>query len=120
ALARKLGVSLPPPRTAVVAVDKQQVKVHVAEELKRRYEQRLERARLAQIEHYVKVADEALAEDNPAAAANALRIASSLAPDDRELAERLTEVQNRANVELAQSYLEQALYEERTGRLQEA
>lgn len=121
ALARKLGVSAPPPRaSAPPPPDKEQVRGYIAEELKRRYEQRLVMARDKQIELYRHAADAALAEKNPVSAANALRIATSLAPDDVELRERLEQVQQLANVELAQSYLDQARYEEQSGRLLEA
>jgi curved DNA-binding protein CbpA len=120
ALARKLGVSTPPERAAAPSLDKAQLKEYVADELRRRYEQRIELAREKQVEHYVAVAEQALQEKNVASAANALRVAASLAPDDAELAARLEQVQQQVNVELSQSYLEQALYEQRSGRLIEA
>ncbi len=63
---------------------------------------------------------QAMAEKNVVSAANALRIATSLAPDDQALTARLDEVQQRANQELADSYLDQAKYEERSGRPLEA
>jgi tetratricopeptide (TPR) repeat protein len=53
-------------------------------------------------------------------ATNALRIAASLAPADGPLSERLREVESRAAAGLAESYLEQARYEEREGRWLEA
>jgi tetratricopeptide (TPR) repeat protein len=96
------------------------VREQVTEDLRRRYEQRLSAARGDQIQHYIDVADAALTEKNVVSAANALRIATSLAPDDKALAARLEEVQLRANQELADSYLDQAQYEERNGRKLEA
>lgn len=122
ALARKLGrpsgrmprVSSNPPTSAPVSRES------VAEDLKRRYEQRFANIKTRQIERYVEVADHALLEDNPVSAANALRIAVSLAPEDAALKARLDDIQARANSELAQSYLDQAQYEERSGRLAEA
>jgi tetratricopeptide (TPR) repeat protein len=86
------------------------------EELKRRYEQRMFQARDRQVQHYVSSADQALGDSDAVAAANALRIAVSLSPDDRALSERLAEVQKQAAVQLADSYLEQATYEERDSR----
>jgi curved DNA-binding protein CbpA len=117
ALARKLGIST---RPSAPPIDKTELKAQATDELRRRYELRMEAARSRQIEQYVSVADQALAEKNPASAANALRVAVSLAPHDGELAARLDQVQQQVNVELAQSYLEQAIYEERSGRLVEA
>jgi curved DNA-binding protein CbpA len=120
ALARKLGVSMPPARSSTPPPDKAAMKEYVAEELKRRYEQRLTLARDKQIVLYTEAADKALEEKNPVSAANALRIAVSLAPEDLALQARLEDVQQQANVELAQSYLDQARYEEHNGRLLEA
>jgi tetratricopeptide (TPR) repeat protein len=122
ALARKLGrpsgrmakVSSNPPTSAPVSRES------VAEDLKRRYEQRLSSLKTRQVERYVEAADKALLENNPVSAANALRIAVSLAPEDGALQARLDDIQARANSELAQSYLDQAQYEERSGRLAEA
>lgn len=121
ALARKLGLSAPPPRpSAAPPPDKEAIKSYVADELRRRYEQRLNMARDKQIALYLEAADKALEEKNALSAANALRVALSLSPDDEALERRLEEVQQQANVELAQSYLDQARYEERNGRLLEA
>ena len=53
-------------------------------------------------------------------ASNALKIASSLAPEDTALASRFAEVQAQAATTLASNYLEQAQYEEREGRFAEA
>ena len=115
-LARKLGRSPSSPK----AVDAAQIRERVAEDLKRRYEERLTAARAHQVRHYVEAADEALRANNPVSAANALRIAVSLAPEDKELVERLEQVQQQAAADMADSYIEQALYEERSGRFVEA
>ncbi|MCB9577272.1 MAG: DnaJ domain-containing protein [Polyangiaceae bacterium] len=127
ALARKLRGSIPPgqrssapPAPSAPPASKAQVQEHVAEDLRRRYEQRLVTARGDQVQRYVDAAEAALKERNVVNAANALRIAASLAPDDQSLADRLQEVQQRANTELADSYLDQARYEERNGRPLEA
>jgi curved DNA-binding protein CbpA len=84
-----------------------------AEELKRRYQDRVEAARDRQVEVYTRAAAQALEKGDTVGASNALRIAVSLAPDDTELALRLNEVAGRAKHELAASYVEQAEYEER-------
>ncbi|MEZ4225008.1 MAG: DnaJ domain-containing protein [Polyangiaceae bacterium] len=123
ALARKLGAATMPPRTAAApppSARSPQVQEMVADELKRRYEDRLERAREGQIRKYREAADEAIANKDILSAANALRIAASLNPDDKGLADEVAEVQERANQELSETYLDQARYEERSGRFREA
>ncbi len=124
ALARKLGAtgmqararSSAPPASSRSPVAQEMV----ADGLKRRYEQRLASARESQIEKYRTAAEQALAKNDVVAAASSLRIASSLVPEDEELADQLEEIQEKANLELAESYLEQARYEERSGRFLEA
>ena len=118
ALARKLGHStVPPPRTpstpSIAAT-------HAADELKSRYEDRLLRARHEQRGHYVAMSEEAAARNDLAAAANALRIACSLAPDDLELAERLGNLERRAASELWEAYVERGKYAALEGRHAEA
>lgn len=123
ALARKLRTSgNPGPRSsgtmpAVRApVDKDFLKQQVAEGLKVRFASQAERSTAAQVEHYLDAAEQAARDKDPLSAANALRIASQLAPDNDELAGRLAEAQAKAAAELADNYLEQARYEEREGR----
>jgi curved DNA-binding protein CbpA len=84
-----------------------------ADELKRRYQGRVQAARDRQIEVYTRAAKQALDKGDNVGAANALRIAASLAPEDSALAAQLNEVAGRAKHELSASYLEQAAYEER-------
>jgi curved DNA-binding protein CbpA len=122
ALARKLGRSTLSPRDGMPepAAASQPSKEYVAHDLKRRYEERLLSARTTQIRHYLSQAEQALGEKNNVAAANALRIAASLAPDDTSIAERLSDVQSQADAELSKSYLEQAEYEEKSGRALDA
>jgi Flp pilus assembly protein TadD len=62
---------------------------------------------------YTRAAQQALDKGDHVGAANALRIAVSLAPDDQTLAARLNEVSGKARAELSTSYVEQAEYEER-------
>ncbi len=126
ALARKLGRSSLPsgsekaPDAAEIEEQRQflkeqdvQRKEWAGDELKRRYQDRVVAARDRQVEVYTRAAQAALDKGDSVGAANALRIAVSLAPDDAELALRLTEVAGRAKHELSASYLQQAEYEER-------
>ncbi len=92
----------------------------VADDVRRRYEDRLSQARGTQIDHYRRAAETALAANDPVAAANSLRIAAGLAPEDAELAAHFEQVQAQANATLAESYLEQAQYEQRNGHYAEA
>jgi tetratricopeptide (TPR) repeat protein len=127
ALARKLGRS---PTPAVSAQDskgpvelepeRQQLaqegavgKGWAADELKRRYQDRVQAARDRQVEVYTRAAKVALDKGDNVGAANALRIAVSLAPNDEDLALQLNEVAGKAKHELAASYVAQAEYEER-------
>ena len=120
AFSRKLvGSSLPPKRTS--KPDQTAVNAEaVADDLRRRYEARLSNAKTAQIKRYTDVAESALKDGDLLSASNALRIASSLDPDDQGLAERLEKLRTKANAELAENYFEQARYEEQAGRFAEA
>lgn len=124
ALARKLGRSPLPSsdehttdlgeaEREQLAHEDQQRKEWAAEELKRRYQDRVKAARDRQIEVYTRAAKQALDKGDHVGAANALRIATSLTPDDSALAAQLSEVAGKAKQELSSSYLEQAEYEER-------
>jgi curved DNA-binding protein CbpA len=112
ALARKLGHSSWPPSASsssqqIPAVSEA---ARAAEELKRRYEQRVGQARDEQIQHYVALSAEAAARNELVAAANALRIACSLAPDNLEFAGDLAELERRVAESLWESYLDRAKY----------
>jgi tetratricopeptide (TPR) repeat protein len=124
ALARKLGRSPAPAdspvdaeaeslRASQLAAQDAQRHDWAAEELKRRYQDRVHAARDRQIEVYTRAAAQAQARNDFVGAANALRIAVSLAPEDTTLVEQLSEVSGKAKFDLAASYLEQAEYEER-------
>lgn len=88
--------------------------------LKRRYEQRIEHATLAQAQKYVAAAEEALAKNDLVAAASAFSIAVKFAPDDVGLAMRYQEIKNQADKILCESYEKQAIYEERAQHWPEA
>ncbi|HKY38318.1 MAG TPA: DnaJ domain-containing protein [Polyangiaceae bacterium] len=87
-----------------------------ADELKRRYQERVQAARDRQVEAYTSAAKQALSKGDSVGAANALRIAASLSPSDTGLTAQLNEVAGKATRELAASYLAQAEYEERDER----
>jgi len=124
ALARKLGMSMPPAgRTSLAPPDPQALAAArdaATADIKRRYEQRVTELKERQVQHYVDSADRAEVAGDFVSATNALRIASSLAPADAGMRTRLTELEIRAAAGLADSYLEQAQYEEREGRFPEA
>src|SRR4030095_10531095 len=76
--------------------------------------------RQRQVQRYLDAASEAEARRDLVSATNALRIATSLNPEDKSLEARLRDTETRAANGLAESYLEQAQYEEREGRWLEA
>jgi curved DNA-binding protein CbpA len=137
ALARKLGMSVPPGARSssgsgerpVVSSDRpsdrgavstRETREAAADDLKRRYEQRVSELKRRQVDTYLHSAERSLQSKDLISAANAMKIAVSLAPGDIRLRERLDEIQLQAAVTLATSYLEQAQYEEREGRFAEA
>jgi len=125
ALARKLGrpgAATSSDSTPNLAAEEQRQKLAAegvvrqewaADELKRRYQDRIQAARDRQVDVYIKAAKQALDKRDHVGAANALRIAVSLAPNDTALQEQLNEVAGKAKHELSASYVEQAEYEER-------
>jgi hypothetical protein len=125
ALARKLGVSMPPPgmRVSVVPADPQvqaAAREAAAADVKRRYEQRVAELKERQVQHYIEAANQSERTGDLVSATNALRIAASLAPGDAGTRARLAELEVKAAAGLADGYLEQAQYEEREGRYREA
>jgi len=125
ALARKLGHSSippsgPPSSAAISSVPPSAAASRAAEELRQRYAERLARAREEQRAHYVALSNEAAARNDLAAAANALRVACSLAPDNLELAGDLAELERRAAAGMWESYAERAKYAALEGRPDEA
>jgi curved DNA-binding protein CbpA len=131
ALARKLGgrnvsgtmaaaqpaASVPPPTSGPTSSAPHE---RAGENLKRRYDQRVTQAREKQAERLLINARTSLANKDPLAAVNGLRIAATLVPDNPEISARLQEAQTEATILLADHYLTQAQYEEREGRLVDA
>jgi tetratricopeptide (TPR) repeat protein len=91
-----------------------------AAEIKRRYEERVTELKQRQVQHYVDAAAKAESAGDLVSATNAVRIASSLSPGDDAIKTRLAELEAKAASGLADSYVEQAQYEEREGRFVEA
>ena len=88
--------------------------------LKRRYEERVENATIAQSRKYIQAAETALSKNDLVAAASSLHIATRFAPDDTALAMRYQEVKNDADKILCDSYIKQASYEQRSQHWPEA
>jgi curved DNA-binding protein CbpA len=88
--------------------------------LRRRYEERVTLAKGVEARKYVKNAEAALATNDPVAAANALRIALTLSPEDPDLQRRAQEAQTKADVLLSETYLRQARYEEKSEQWDQA
>lgn len=147
ALARKLlGSSAPPPRSTTPPAHEAQpsttpapsrdlpgsapeshgppaptsAQALAAAELKQRYAAGIGDARRRQRDHYEVLAAEALRVGDLVAAVNALRIASTLTPDDASLRERLASLERRAASELSDTYAERAHAAARDGHLAEA
>jgi len=121
ALARKLGHSpLPSSASSSQQIPAVTDAGRAADELKRRYEQRMAQARDERISHYVALCAEATARNDLVAAANMLRIACSLAPENRELSGDLAELERRVAESLWESYLERAKYAAVEGKHAEA
>lgn len=129
ALARKLGgrtmsgsfanpVRTPTP--APIPQQRSEASTRAVDDLKRRYEQRVSHAREQRAERYLTNARESLAKKDPVSAANSLRIAQNLVPENVELTARLQEAQTEAEALLSGHYQAQAEYEEREGRMAEA
>lgn len=124
AAARARVSTIPPPSQAQGTVAPAQkgpdAARAAAETLKARYDAAVVAARRQQIERFKDAARTALEKNDYAAAANAYRIATTLDPDDAELARQSEETQKAAAVALAEGYLKQAEYEVSQERWAEA
>ncbi|WP_437613967.1 DnaJ domain-containing protein [Sorangium sp. So ce834] len=94
--------------------------MRAVEVLKARYDSARNEAVRNQIARYSEAARGALERNDYASAANAYRIAASLAPEDAALQKASADVQRLAAVALADGYLKQAQYEAQNGRWVEA
>lgn len=83
-------------------------------------EGRVVEVRAERVRQLVAQADQALASKNLLSAANALRLAVSLSPDDKALADKFATVERDAAATLAERYVEQAQYDEQRSHWAEA
>jgi curved DNA-binding protein CbpA len=127
ALARKLGVtrSSAPPESrhsappSSVSGGSAAAAAAAAQELKRLRDASIDQGRRSHVRKYVESA-EAQLKDNPAAAANAYRLALTIEPNNPDIIKGHEEASKLAAVALAGGYLKQAQYEARSGHWREA
>ncbi len=124
ALARKLGgtrSSVPPTegRISAAPTSSQASIQAAAKELKRRHDVIAGDSRRSQARRYVDAANASM-KTNPAAAANALRLALTMDPDNAQIAAAHREAAKAAAVALADGYLKQGDYESRNNQWPEA
>jgi hypothetical protein len=119
ALARKLGISrgsFPPDvRRSAPPPDPITSREAAAKELKRRHDIIAAEKRRTQARRYVEAGTAAL-RDNPAAAANAFRLALALEPDNPDIIRAHRDATQQAAIALADGYLKQGDYESRNGQ----
>jgi len=80
--------------------------------LRRRYEERMERAKQSEARKFAGQAETAMAAGDLVAAANAFRIAANLTKSDADLEKRAIEARTKADAMLSETYTRQAHYEE--------
>jgi tetratricopeptide (TPR) repeat protein len=66
---------------------------------------------------YRALAEQALTDGNLPSSINALKVALSVTPDDKELQGMLASAEQRSDVQMADQYQEQAKYEEQDGQM---
>jgi len=122
ALARRLlgargatSSSSPPPRISVTPPASPTV-AEAMEALRRRYEERVLRAKAVQARRYIANGQVALASGDAISAANAFRVAVTLSPGDAALEQMAGQAQAKADAVLSETYAKQAAYEEKTGQ----
>ncbi len=124
ALARRLlggrqSASSPPPRPSAAPPPVANV-ADAMDALRRRYEERVARAKAMQARRYAAEGEAALARGDTLAAANAFRVATALAPSDTSFEKPAHRAQAQADAVLGAAYAHQAAYEEKTGQWAEA
>jgi tetratricopeptide (TPR) repeat protein len=119
ALARKLGIargSLPPEaRRSAPPEPTPASREAAAQEFRRRHDVMAAEKRRTQARRYVDAGAAAL-KDNPAAAANAYRLALALDPENPDIIRAHREATKQAAIALADGYLKQGDYESRNGQ----
>jgi curved DNA-binding protein CbpA/cytochrome c-type biogenesis protein CcmH/NrfG len=121
-LARKLSgtrraATLPP---APAPAHDPAIQARAAEALRQRHDAAQAEAKRQQLQRYLDMGKGALDKQDFASAANAYRIAASLAPDDAKVQATCAEAMHLADIALADGYWKQARYEEEQGRWAEA
>ena len=118
-LARKLGItraSLPPDvRRSAPPPDQAANREAAQQEFRRRHDLIAAEKRRAQARRYIEAGAAAL-KDNPAAAANAYRLALALDPENPDIVRAHREATHQAAIALADGYLKQGDYESRHGQ----
>jgi hypothetical protein len=120
ALARKLRSSLPPDAQRTSVVPTPVPPAAALKDLVRRRDAAMADGHRLQLRRYVEAAKAATQQNNPAAAANAYRLALAIEPDDPELIRAYQETAKIASAALADGYLKQADYEARTSKWTDA
>ncbi len=119
-LARKMGrAKATTTSTNSPQVTREQVRKAAKNDLRSRYEAR-KNTRRSRTEKYRKVAAEARASGDWAAAVNSIGLATESDPDDTTLSVLLDEYQKDADRALAPKFVEQAKYEEKDARFERA
>jgi curved DNA-binding protein CbpA len=119
-LARKLSGTMRRPTPPPVVEPDLAAQQRAADALIAHHEARVDDARRAQLQRHLDQGKASLAQKQFAAAANAYRIAASLAPHDRAVQITCAEAMRLADAALADGYLKQAHYEESLDRWGEA
>jgi curved DNA-binding protein CbpA len=88
--------------------------------LRRRFEERKTMAQAVQARKYMANAEAAMVAGDAVAAANAFRVAMTLAPSEPGLSQRAKDAQTRADSILAETYTRQASYEEKNSQWADA
>jgi curved DNA-binding protein CbpA len=117
---RPLSSTSPPAGTPPATPQTATTPAAAVDALRRRYEDRMGRAKEIEARKYAEQAAAALASGDLIAATNAYRVACNLAPGDTELSRKAGEAQAKADVLLAQTYTQQAQYEEKNAQWAEA
>ncbi len=112
AIAAGIRASTPPRRPGSIPdVDPAQIE-RASEALRRRHDAAVADAKRAQLARHLETGQAAMSKEDYAGAANAYRVAASLAPDDPAVQATCNDALRRAASALADGYWKQAVYEE--------
>lgn len=113
---RSAPPAAPPPETGARGRSVEQNR----DTVRRMYEDRLQAAKRAQATKYTEMGRASLANNDPVAAANALRMARTFDEDDPALKDLFEVAESRASAILIETYAKNAQYEEKNERFTEA